>query len=448
MKYHQPYGVSDPDAGYVNGNPSTGTMGSIPPAASIEYPQREVVNLISDAALVPDDGDLHQLAKGVQSGRLIWGDDTGAVNQVSLAPQPAVAALTKGMQFITMFAHDNTGPAVASVSGLPFIEIIHPQDKTSLQPLDLRAGAIGCLAYDAVANKFQLAWSQAPLGAAVYLTTNLDYYVGGPNASDNNDGTLAALTAGTTHGPFATLQKAMNTIANYNLNGHNINVHVANGTYPGVRIARMSGSGTVFWIGNPASPGSCIIHGTDMSAFAMQNCGNTHNIQGFAVETAGSYATFLDPMCGFNISGTGTGVALYDIQYNQCSGSHLAVTQGAVVGLGKKHMINGNPQGANPGMTQGWHIYLGTNSVIQPDGGNLPVLSIPAPAGGGNGGGFANVYALAFGELFYSSITGAANYSGIKFQVQDNAIINTHGGGINYLPGNIAGVQATGGQYH
>ena len=53
MKYNQPYGVSDPNAPYINGNPTTGTMGSIPPAASIEYPQREIVNVISNGGLTP-----------------------------------------------------------------------------------------------------------------------------------------------------------------------------------------------------------------------------------------------------------------------------------------------------------------------------------------------------------------------------------------------------------
>ena len=48
MQYNQPYGVSDPNAPYINGNPTTGTMGSIPPAASIEFPQREIVDVISE----------------------------------------------------------------------------------------------------------------------------------------------------------------------------------------------------------------------------------------------------------------------------------------------------------------------------------------------------------------------------------------------------------------
>jgi hypothetical protein len=63
MKYQRPYGVSDPNAAYVNGNPSTGTMGSIPPAASIEYPQREIVNLITDSKFTPTDADLVSSAK-------------------------------------------------------------------------------------------------------------------------------------------------------------------------------------------------------------------------------------------------------------------------------------------------------------------------------------------------------------------------------------------------
>ena len=82
MKYQQPYGVSDPNAGYINGNPSTGTMGSIPPAASIEYPQREIVNLISDAgAVVPADTDLHGNWQRVSKAVAInFGVDIGIAN--------------------------------------------------------------------------------------------------------------------------------------------------------------------------------------------------------------------------------------------------------------------------------------------------------------------------------------------------------------------------------
>lgn len=77
MKYNQPYGVVDPEAVYVNGDPSIGRQGSIPPAESIEYDQREIVNVIKfahDHNLIDNDGaacaaptntDLEQLRKAI-----------------------------------------------------------------------------------------------------------------------------------------------------------------------------------------------------------------------------------------------------------------------------------------------------------------------------------------------------------------------------------------------
>ena len=41
MKYNQPYGITDPEAPYINGDPSIGRQGSIIPAAAVEFPQRE-----------------------------------------------------------------------------------------------------------------------------------------------------------------------------------------------------------------------------------------------------------------------------------------------------------------------------------------------------------------------------------------------------------------------
>ena len=123
----------------------------------------EIVNLITDAGLVATNNDLHQAAKAIQSGQLIFAVDVGATNQVSLAVSPPVTALVKGMQFITIFANDNTGPSTASVSGLPYLQIVHPTDRSPLNALELRKGSFGCLAYDG--TYFQLAWSAT--GAAV-----------------------------------------------------------------------------------------------------------------------------------------------------------------------------------------------------------------------------------------------------------------------------------------
>jgi hypothetical protein len=50
--------------------------------------------------------------------------------------------------------------------------------------------------------------------------------------------------------------------------------------------------------------------------------------------------------------------------------------------------------------------------------------------------------------LGFSSITGAANVSGSKFNVNQNGIIAVNGLGDNYFPGTIAGSRSSGGQYN
>lgn len=65
MQYTQPFGVTDPNASYVNGNPATGTAGSIPPGPALEAPQREIVHCITQAGISPNAGDLTQLWQAI-----------------------------------------------------------------------------------------------------------------------------------------------------------------------------------------------------------------------------------------------------------------------------------------------------------------------------------------------------------------------------------------------
>jgi hypothetical protein len=64
MKYNQPPGMSA-DAPYIDGNRSAGTKGSVVPAAAIELPQRELVNLIAYSGQTPDNADLDQVRKAI-----------------------------------------------------------------------------------------------------------------------------------------------------------------------------------------------------------------------------------------------------------------------------------------------------------------------------------------------------------------------------------------------
>ena len=45
MQYEAPYGISDPNAHYINGDPSQGIQGSIPPAAAFENPDHVAITI-------------------------------------------------------------------------------------------------------------------------------------------------------------------------------------------------------------------------------------------------------------------------------------------------------------------------------------------------------------------------------------------------------------------
>ena len=66
MKYVPPLGATDPNASEQDGNPEAGILGSIVPAAAIERPQREILNVLTAAGLTPSDTDLTQLLAAIR----------------------------------------------------------------------------------------------------------------------------------------------------------------------------------------------------------------------------------------------------------------------------------------------------------------------------------------------------------------------------------------------
>lgn len=153
MQYHPPYGVSDPNAGYVNGDPSQGLAGSIPPAEAIEYPQREIVNLIMKGGYNPSDTDLFQMTRGVRRAAYAFATDTGSQNALSIAVDPPITAYEQGTELRVLCAYDNTGPSTIRVNGLSVQQIVR-KDGTPLTAGDLRQGGIAVIVYDGA--NFQL----------------------------------------------------------------------------------------------------------------------------------------------------------------------------------------------------------------------------------------------------------------------------------------------------
>ncbi|GJE45379.1 hypothetical protein [Methylobacterium soli] len=66
MRYVQPFDQPDnPDGSYQNGNVELGIQGSIADAKAWEFPQREIINVITEAGLTPTNNNLTQLAEAI-----------------------------------------------------------------------------------------------------------------------------------------------------------------------------------------------------------------------------------------------------------------------------------------------------------------------------------------------------------------------------------------------
>lgn len=173
MKYQPPHGSSDPDAPYVDGDPSIAREGSIVPAGSIELPQREIVNFINVSGLTPSDGDLLQLARSARTQKVNFAVDTGSVNALSIALDPPLLAYRQGLPIRVLVANTNTGPATINVNGLG-PRPVKRANAANLVGGDIQAGGIAEMVDDG--TSFQVVNFLGAIGGTVNnYTTDIPY---------------------------------------------------------------------------------------------------------------------------------------------------------------------------------------------------------------------------------------------------------------------------------
>lgn len=177
MKYAPPYDATTEDQSYVDGNPATGTEGSVVPAAAIENPQREIVNVIDYSDIIPASGDNTQLTQAVRSQWLNFAVDTGSVNQLSITLDPALGTYKQGLPLHVLAANSNTGATYLNVNGLG-PRTIRRANGADLVAGDISAGGIITVVDDG--TYFQL---QNYLGGGP--STVNTYYTNVPYAEDS-----------------------------------------------------------------------------------------------------------------------------------------------------------------------------------------------------------------------------------------------------------------------
>jgi hypothetical protein len=239
------------------------------------------------------------------------------------------------------------------------------------------------------------------------------------DGNDNNDG-----SANDPAHAMATINGALAKAANvFNLTGRTLNINLGNtGTYASISVTTIP---NVTVTGNPASPSGYVVSGVQPVAVT----GSTLVLSGVTLATTGSANHWCQAIIGGvvrlgNVTFSGTASS---------TGALMSVAGGGVIDIFGN--ITCSVNAAAMFNAVGGAISVETGSSITQVGG--PNYAVAA----------AN--AIDCGSIVFGggvTVSGAA--SGQRYSVQQNAAINTNGGGANFFPGTIAGTTATGGQYN
>jgi hypothetical protein len=258
------------------------------------------------------------------------------------------------------------------------------------------------------------------------LTQDLSIFVSTFGNDTNNSGLSAS-------SPFLTLQKAWNYILNsLDLNGYNVTVFVANGTYSGALNASGAvlglGSGNIItFIGNTTTPSSVVLSTGSAHCITASN-NAVVCVAGLSFTTSSAGAGALVASNSGSIYMTGT------CSFGACNGPHLwATNSGSAISLLVAYNITG---GAVQHMLAQVGGYITTVATLPVTISNTPAFS----------GQFANASLL--GLIQFSSLTTflGTGATGARYLAASNGVINTGGQATTYLPGNASGT-ATTGQY-
>jgi hypothetical protein len=158
----------------------------VPPASAFEYPQREIVNLISNSKQVPTDQDLMQMTRAVRDGKLIYSLDSGPLDTVEIPNfNPPIISYTQGLTLHVLIAHTVTGPTTIAIGNLN-PTAIKRRDGAELNANDMVAGQIATLVSDGSFFQLQNMGADGGVGGATTLH-NVDLpYVHDTGALDPN----------------------------------------------------------------------------------------------------------------------------------------------------------------------------------------------------------------------------------------------------------------------
>jgi hypothetical protein len=449
MKYNPPYGVSDPNAPYVNGDPSVGRAGSIPPAESIEYPQREIVSVIADVGLSsPNNSDLAQMSAATRFMRPQFVIDQGTMNHIRVALNPTTPAWLVPLSFFVQMGQGNTNSLQVVDMEIIGIAAKKPVVKRTGAPVaigDLIGGTVYLFTYDGtnvrctsiLNSEYQLPEAPPSTGGGIVdiSTGNRDYYIDPVNGNDANDGSTLAKA-------WRTRQYAYNWVQTHiDLAGYNVVFHCSNGTYAAAFTAvgfcrGQTGPSAIKFIGNEATPSACLVSfATDGGIGFGAIDGAKYTWSGFKIQSSGQYCTHT------LASGAGSelmiGAADFGVATSSANSGHIACGSSASLVMTQNYTVSGSSCNHMVASGNGTIICIGLtiNHLNNP---NFSVCYASAQMCG------VCMIAASSPPAFNTYIGGC---TGPRYLCNGNGTIFTYSAGGNYVPGSVGGYVYAGGQY-
>jgi hypothetical protein len=247
---------------------------------------------------------------------------------------------------------------------------------------------------------------------------------------DANDGA----TSGTA---LRTGQAAWNKAITLDLNGHNIVIQFANGTYTSPiicagQVQGLAGNNGVSFIGNTGAPDLVVLHVSNANCITATN-GAVITVAGITLIADGTFSAGTG--IGLEASNAAT-INFNHMVFGACGTYHIGAWGSSVYCISAPYTINGSAM---------CHVAALNGSQIGLE--NSPVAVVGTPA-------FSDCFAQSSTATLY---TGGSTFAGAATVVRFNAILNaviltiTPGSGLttnpNYFPGNQPGVAQSGGQY-
>lgn len=320
--------------------------------------------------------------------------------------------------------------------GLPIATLYSDRDGASLlsNPFNITTGSKGYFAFHAAGGAYQITvaagafsrtWTYVPIGLAQesdqlassavreVLSANRTYYV----RFTGDDGTGNGLSPATA---FLTIQKAIDVVAALDISIYNVTINVGAGTYnTGHALKYPVGSGVVTIVGagsttivDPPSGVNHCFSGTGGGRFFLQNM----KLQKTSATTGhGIFAQ------------NGTYISFQGIEFGSLAGSgrHLYANQSATIACTGPYTVTGNALIHFSARTGGY-IFM-----------NLACTLTGTPA-------FTRFADASMCGVLEVNGTYTGSATGVRYLAELGGVINTAGGGANFLPGNSAGSSATG----